>query len=148
LLAAATSAVAAQPPGVLVGVLSPGLFTAHSSASFLGSFLERLGLPSALEPRGSETQFQLSLEGLAASQAGAIVLLCNPGDDTPLAGWRGDPLWNALPAVRAGRVYLFDRDLWSKGRGLQAFELILDEISASGLLQGSSSTTSDACGEA
>jgi ABC-type Fe3+-citrate transport system substrate-binding protein len=143
--AAAAAASGQEGSRVLVGVLSPGQFTAHSSTSFLGSFLERLGLPAALEPRAGETQFQLSLEGLATAEPEAIVLLCNPQDLTPLAEWSENPLWNALPAALGHRVYLFERDLWSKGRGLIAFDRILEVLNGSGLLQGNASRTAQTC---
>jgi ABC-type Fe3+-citrate transport system substrate-binding protein len=143
--AAAAAASGQEGPRLLVGVLSPGQFTAHSSTSFLGSFLGRLGLPAALEPRAGETQFQLSLEGLAAAEPEAIVLLCNPQDLTPLAEWSENPLWKALPAVRSNRVYLFERDLWSKGRGLIAFDRIVEALNGSGLLQGDASRTPQTC---
>src|SRR5690606_17594208 len=54
------AAVVPDAPTTLIGVLSPGLFTAHSSRSFMGSFLASLGVPAAVEPREGETQFSLS----------------------------------------------------------------------------------------
>lgn len=137
--------VIAGAPTTLIGVLSPGLFTAHSSQSFMGSFLTTLGVPAAVEPRGGETQFSLSLEGIAATQPQALVLLCNPADSTPLDEWSANPVWNALDAVASGRVYVFDRDLWSKGRGLIAFDQILDDLEGSGLLAGQPSRTPPNC---
>ena len=99
----------------------------------------------AVEPRGGETQFSLSLEGVAAVQPQALVLLCNPADSTPLDEWADNPVWNALDAVSDGRVYIFDRDLWSKGRGVIAFDLILDDLAGSGLLTGQPSSTPQTC---
>jgi len=141
----ARATVTPEAPPALIGVLSPGLFTAHSSQSFMGSFLDSLGIPAAVEPRGGETQFSLSLEGVAAVQPQALVLLCNPADSTPLDEWADNPAWNALDAVSDGRVYIFDRDLWSKGRGVIAFDLILDDLAGSGLLTGQPSSTPQTC---
>jgi iron complex transport system substrate-binding protein len=139
------AAVVPDAPTTLIGVLSPGLFTAHSSRSFMGSFLASLGVPAAVEPREGETQFSLSLEGVAAAQPQALVLLCNPADSTPLDEWADNPVWNALDAVSSGRVYVFNRDLWSKGRGLIAFDMILDDLAGSGLLAGEPSSTPQTC---
>ncbi|HEX7000461.1 MAG TPA: ABC transporter substrate-binding protein [Trueperaceae bacterium] len=141
----ARDSVSPDAPSALIGVLSPGLFTAHSSQSFMGSFLASLGVPAAVEPRGGETQFSLSLEGIAAVQPQALVLLCNPADSTPLDEWAGNPVWSALDAVSSDRVYVFNRDLWSKGRGVIAFDLILEDLAGSGLLTGQPSSTPQSC---
>jgi len=119
---------------VVIGVLAPNGFWAHSDKSFLGTLLQDLGRKNPIKPQG-DTQFVLSLEGLVATNPSAIVLLRNPGDATPLDEWRTNPLWQNLRAVKAGRVYEFNRDLWAKGRGLLAVTKMLGQVSASGLLR-------------
>lgn len=118
----------------VVGVLHPGGFTAHSSESFMGSFLESLGRKNALAPREGESQFLIDLEGLAAINPSSIVIMCNPENQELLEDWQANPLWRAFDAVQRGHVYVFNQNLWSKGRGLMAFEQILDDASTSGLL--------------
>lgn len=125
----------------VVGVLWSGGFTAHSSQSFMGSFLESLGLTNALEPKGGESQFLLDLEGLAAVNPSSLVVMCDAADQALLDAWQANPLWQAFDAVQQGRVYTFDRGLWSKGRGLMAFEQILDDAAQSGLLSGTPSAS-------
>ena len=116
------------------GMLWSGGFTAHSDRSFIGSFLERLGRDNALEVRGGETQYLLDLEGLASVNPGSLIVLCNADEQTLLDDWQANALWNAFGAVQSDHVYVFDRDLWSKGRGVMAFRRILENAEASGLL--------------
>ena len=121
------------------GVLWSGGFTAHSDESFIGSFLERLGRDNALDVRGGETQYLLDLEGLASADPSSLVVLCNVDEQPLLNDWRDNPLWNAFGAVQSDHVYVFDRNLWSKGRGVMAFRRILEDAEASGLLTETSS---------
>ncbi|MEM7803068.1 MAG: ABC transporter substrate-binding protein, partial [Chloroflexota bacterium] len=131
----------------VVGVLWDGGFTAHSNQSFMGSFLESLGRTNALEPQQEETQYLLDMEGFASVNPSAIVVLCNPTDQGLLDDMAADPLWQAFDAVSNNRVYTFDRNLWSKGRGVTAFQQILDDSISSGLLANAESTT-PTCGGA
>lgn len=129
----------------VVGVLHSGGFTAHSNQSFMGSFLESLGRTNALEPQQEETQYLLDMEGFAAVNPGTIVILCNPADQQYFDDMADSPLWQAFDAVTNNRVYVFDRNLWSKGRGVTAYEKILADSVNSGLLADTESQ-STVCG--
>ncbi len=118
----------------VIGVLWSGGFTAHSDESFMGSFLESLGRTNALEPQEGETQFLLDMEGFASVNPSTIVILCNASDQEFLDDLSDGELWQAFDAVTNDRVYAFDRNLWSKGRGITAYELILTDSVNSGLL--------------
>jgi iron complex transport system substrate-binding protein len=129
----------------MIGVLHSGGFTAHSNASFMGSFLEGLGRTNALEPRDGETQYLLSLEDMASVNPSAIVVLCTPADQSLLDALASEPVWQNFDAVKNDRVYAFDRELWSKGRGLFAYAQILADAVESGLLADTTSSRT-ACG--
>ncbi len=129
----------------IIGVLWSGGFTAHSNESFMGSFLENLGRSNALEPREGETQFLLDMEGFASINPASIVILCNPADQEFLDDMTGAALWQAFDAVSNNRVYSFDRNLWSKGRGITAYDMILTDALNSGLLTDAESQ-STVCG--
>ncbi|HNR00534.1 MAG TPA: ABC transporter substrate-binding protein [Trueperaceae bacterium] len=109
-------------------------FTAHSNASFVGSLLEMVGRTNALEPNGGETQFSLSLDGLAAIDPEAIVVFRYAHETTSTDEWHESPVWQSLKAVQSGRVYVFDRDNWTSARGLMALDAILTEMTDSGFL--------------
>lgn len=119
----------------VIGVLWADGFTAHSNESFMGSFLEGLGRKNALVPdNAGETQYMIDLEGFASINPSSIVIMCAPDDQAVLDEWQAEPLWQAFDAVKNGQVYVFNRNLWSKGRGLMAFDAILDDAVESGLL--------------
>lgn len=130
----AQSQTNAEAGPFMIGVLHSGGYTAHSNQSFMGSFLEGLNRTNALEPQGEETQYLLDLEGMASVNPSTIVVLCNPGDGELLTDLSSAPVWQALEAVNNDRVYVFDRNLWSKGRGVLAYERIIADAVDSGLL--------------
>lgn len=129
----------------LIGVLWSGGFSAHSSQSFMGSFLESLGRNNALEPVGGETQYEVDLEGIASINPSSIIILCATAEQEKFDAWQNHPLWQAFDAVKNDHVYLFNRNLWSKGRGVMAFSQILEDAQSSGLLQETANTAPLLC---
>lgn len=121
-------------PPFVAAVVTPKSFTAHSNQSFVGSFLEALGRTNALSPRGDQSQYELSLEGLVALNPQTLVLFTAP-DERPITDeWKKNPLWKKLSAVQRGRVYVFDRDDWTRGRGPLALKLMVAQAIESRLL--------------
>lgn len=124
-----------KAPAFVAAVVTPKTFTVHTNESFVGSFLEDLGRKNALKTRGQDTQYELSLEGLVALQPQTLVLFTAP-DEKPITDeWQKNPLWQKLPAVKRGRVYQFNRDNWTRGRGPLALKLMVAETIQSRLLQ-------------
>ncbi|UYQ65250.1 ABC transporter substrate-binding protein [Streptomyces peucetius] len=41
-----------------------------------------------------------------------------------------NPLWSQIPAVKNGKVYEVDSEVWAKGRGTRSLSLVLDEATA------------------
>ena len=121
---------------VVVGVLAPTGFFVHSRLSYLGSILTELGLDNPVETQEGETQYLLSPEGLAALQPDTLIVLYNPEDQAAYEKFRAEPLLASLPAVEAGRVYVFNRDAWAKGRGIIGLRGILNDMKTSGVLSG------------
>ncbi|WP_161880782.1 ABC transporter substrate-binding protein [Deinococcus alpinitundrae] len=122
-------------PAFVAAVVTPKSFTVHSNQSFVGSFLEALGRKNALGPKGDQTQYEVSLEGLVALNPQTLVLFAAP-DETPITQeWKKNPLWQKLSAVQRGRVYVFDRDDWTRGRGPLALKLMVAQAIESRLLQ-------------
>lgn len=129
----------------IIGVLWSGGYTAHSNESFMGSFLEGLGRKNALSPLAGDTQYLLDLEGFASLNPSSIIVLCAPADQAVLDELQSQPVWQSIDAVQNNQVYLFDRNLWSKGRGLTAFETILEDAVESGLLAETASSNTTTC---
>ncbi|MDV6373654.1 ABC transporter substrate-binding protein [Deinococcus arenicola] len=121
-------------PAFVAAVVTPRSFTAHSNQSFAGSFLEALGRKNALGLRGDQTQYEVSLEGLVALNPQTLVLFTAP-DEKPITDeWKKSPLWQKLSAVQRGRVYVFDRDNWTRGRGPIALKLMVAQAIESRLI--------------
>jgi ABC-type Fe3+-citrate transport system substrate-binding protein len=139
-LAEARQLATGHERSVVVGVFAGTGFTAHSNASFKGSLLIDLGLTTPLEPLDGQTQYLLDLEGIAAAAPEAFVVTCSPADQGIWDEFASQPVWQGLQAVRNNAVYLFNRDLWSRSRGIIALHLILRDARESGLLTGEPST--------
>lgn len=122
-------------PAFVAAVVTPKSFTVHSNQSFVGSFLEALGRKNALSPKGEQTQYEVSLEGLVALNPATLVLFAAPDETSITAEWKKNPLWQKLSAVQRGRVYVFDRDNWTRGRGPLALKLMVAQAIDSRLLQ-------------
>ncbi|WP_019586176.1 ABC transporter substrate-binding protein [Deinococcus apachensis] len=122
-------------PPFVAAVVTPKSLTVHTSGSFVGSFLEDVGRKNLLPVKGDQTQYEISLEGLLALNPSTLVLFTAP-DETPItAAWKTNPLWQRLSAVQRGRVYEFNRDNWTRGRGPLALKLMVAQTIASRFLQ-------------
>jgi ferric citrate transport system substrate-binding protein len=65
----------------------------------------------------------------------AALIFFTGADETPIIReWSKNPLWAKLDAVAQNRVYEFDRDLWTRSRGIMALKMMIDEGIKSGLL--------------
>ena len=63
-------------------------------------------------------------------------MLLTAPDETPITEtWHRNPLWQKLPAVARGRVYVFPRDNWTPGPGPPALKLLAGQAIESRLLQ-------------
>ena len=41
-------------------------------------------------------------------------------DESIARKWEAEPLWKAIPAVKANHVYSVDSDMWARGRGFRS----------------------------
>jgi iron complex transport system substrate-binding protein len=135
-LAHARQLASGHERSLAIGVLAATGFTAHSNASFMGSLLSELGMTIPLSPKDGDTQFLLGLEGVAELNPQGFVITCSPEDRPLLDEWMAQPVWQQLDGVKQQQVYVFNRDLWSKSRGLIALSLVLRDARESGLLAG------------
>lgn len=134
LLAKARSFANPRAGGLVAAVATPTSLTLHSTESFIGSFLEQLGRKNLVRPQNGQSQFEVSLEGLVALNPPTLVLFTAKDENPITREWAKNPLWQNIEAVRRGRVWEFDRDLWTRSRGPLALKLIVAECIDSGLL--------------
>ncbi len=123
-----------KAPSFVAAVATPTSLTLHSTESFIGSLLEKLGRKNAVKPQGTATQYEVSLEALVSLNPATLALFTG-GDEKPITEeWAKNPLWQRLEAVKRNRVFVFDRDLWTRSRGPIALKKIVAEAINSGLL--------------
>lgn len=117
-------------------VFRAGSMSAHGKDSFIGSLAEQLGKTSALQTRGTQRQYYLDLEGLAAINPDSLVLMCSPDAQQALDDMLKNPLFKALKAVKNKRLYTVPKTQWAKGRGLNGIKHIVQDAQNSGWLSG------------
>ncbi|QWB31554.1 ABC transporter substrate-binding protein [Exiguobacterium acetylicum] len=109
---------------VMVGVFHADSLTAHGETSFDGELLEKIGIENAVT-KTAEPTVTITLEQMVKWDPDVIFMA--EADPKLLKEWKDNPLWNQITAVKNGEVYEVNRDLWTRYRGLDAAEQIVDE---------------------
>lgn len=109
---------------VMVGVFRADSLTAHGETSFDGELLEKIGIENAVT-KTAEPTVTITLEQMVKWDPDVIFMA--EADPKLLKEWKDNPLWNQITAVNNGEVYEVNRDLWTRYRGLDAAEQIVDE---------------------
>jgi len=131
--------VQAHHNNLIIGVFRPGAINAHSHQSFMGSLIARVGKKIPLEARGGQTQYVLDIEGIAAVNPDAIVMMCSKKSQQAFDDLVKHPVFSALKAVKNKHLYVVGKNLWSKGRGVLGLNQIIDNSITSGLLHNTDS---------
>lgn len=101
----------------------------HSRNSYSGALLTELGFTVPPQPAGSEALYHANLEQVLALNPQWIFVANYAGHDrNVLDKWQQEPLWQAVDAVKGGRVIPVDGNVFVRGRGLFAAEAMLDII--------------------
>lgn len=115
-------------PPALFGVASDKSVTVHNSAGYLPSVLIRLGLTYLLPADPSNPQAEESEETLA-TQNPAILFVASPKKaPTIFDQWAKDPVGSQIQAVKDGKVFRVDANLWSRAKGITASEVVAAEV--------------------
>ncbi|MFL0200375.1 Fe(3+) dicitrate ABC transporter substrate-binding protein [Exiguobacterium acetylicum] len=109
---------------VMVGVFRADSLTAHGETSFDGELLEKIGIENAVT-KTAEPTVTITLEQMVKWDPDVIFMA--EADPKLLKEWKDNPLWNQITAVKNKEVYEVNRDLWTRYRGLDAAEQIVDE---------------------
>ncbi|KAM3100406.1 ABC transporter substrate-binding protein [Phormidesmis sp. 146-12] len=123
-----------KSPVVSVVATGTGQIGAYTTRSFSGAVLQDLGLarPPA-QASGQRWAIQVSREDLTSLDGDAIFLIessFTPNSLT-LDQFKSDPLFSRLNAVKQGRVYAVNAEVWTAGRSILAANQILQEVSQS-----------------
>ncbi|WP_141432185.1 ABC transporter substrate-binding protein [Bacillus sp. 03113] len=120
-------------PTVLVSGSFEDDFHVWVKQSFVGSLLTAVGFTYPLNDSDIETKVRtgkvetgnLGVEAVAEINPDYIF---DFGDEVNQQKWASNPIFKNLKAVKEGHYVSVDRNIWSRGRGVQAAHEILDQI--------------------
>ena len=101
-------------------------FNIQNDNGYVGSFLTTLGFaPTKLN--SDQAFVEINLEQLVMEKP-EYLFIAHYRDESIARKWEAEPLWKAIPAVKANNVYSVDSDMWAHGRGLEAGKIMAKQI--------------------
>ena len=101
-------------------------FNIQNDNGYVGSFLTTLGFaPTKLN--SDQSFVEINLEQLVMEKP-EYLFIAHYRDESIARKWEAEPLWKAIPAVKANYVYSVDSDMWARGRGLEASKIMAKQI--------------------
>ncbi|MBS5277934.1 MAG: ABC transporter substrate-binding protein [Haemophilus parainfluenzae] len=101
-------------------------FNIQNDNGYVGSFLTTLGFaPTKLN--SDQAFVEINLEQLVMEKP-EYLFIAHYRDESIARKWEAEPLWKAIPAVKANHVYSVDSDMWARGRGLEASKIKAKQI--------------------
>lgn len=101
-------------------------FNIQNDNGYVGSFLTTLGFaPTKLN--SNQAFVEINLEQLVMEKP-EYLFIAHYRDESIARKWEAEPLWKAIPAVKANHVYSVDSDMWARGRGLEASKIMAKQI--------------------
>ena len=101
-------------------------FNIQNDNGYVGSFLTTLGFaPTKLN--NDQAFVEINLEQLVMEKP-EYLFIAHYRDESIARKWEAEPLWKAIPAVKANHVYSVDADMWARGRGLEASKIMAKQI--------------------
>ena len=101
-------------------------FNIQNDNGYVGSFLTILGFaPTKLN--SDQAFVEINLEQLVMEKP-EYLFIAHYRDESIARKWEAEPLWKAIPAVKANHVYSVDADMWARGRGLEASKIMAKQI--------------------
>ena len=101
-------------------------FNIQNDNGYVGSFLTTVGFaPTKLN--SDQAFVEINLEQLVMEKP-EYLFIAHYRDESIARKWEAEPLWKAIPAVKANHVYSVDADMWARGRGLEASKIMAKQI--------------------
>ena len=101
-------------------------FNIQNDNGYVGSFLTTLGFaPTKLN--SDQAFVEINPEQLVMEKP-EYLFIAHYRDESIARKWEAEPLWKAIPAVKANHVYSVDADMWARGRGLEASKIMAKQI--------------------
>ncbi|MBS6008736.1 MAG: ABC transporter substrate-binding protein [Haemophilus parahaemolyticus] len=104
-------------------------FNLQNTNGYVGSLLAVLGFVPTQLPNTNQAFVEVNLEQLVLEKP-EYLFIAHYRDESIARKWEKEPLWQAIPAVKANHVYSVDSDMWARGRGLEASKLMAKQIEA------------------
>ena len=101
-------------------------FNIQNDNGYVGSFLTTLGFAST-KLNSDQAFVEINLEQLVMEKP-EYLFIAHYRDEIIARKWEAEPLWKAIPAVKANHVYSVDADMWARGRGLEASKIMAKQI--------------------
>ena len=101
-------------------------FNIQNDNGYVGSFLTTLGFAST-KLNSDQAFVEINLEQLVMEKP-EYLFIAHYRDESIARKWEAEPLWKAIPAVKANHVYSVDSDMWARGRGLEASKIMAKQI--------------------
>jgi iron complex transport system substrate-binding protein len=122
------------PKTLVVSVVATGnkQIGAYTRRSFSGSVFQDVGLARPpVQDQAERWAIQVSPEDFASLDGDAIFLIEAPGlpNSLTVQAFKTDPIFSNLNAVKQGRVYPVQAEVWTAGRSILAAKEILDDLS-------------------
>ena len=115
-----------QGKKVSFGTSREDKFNIQNDNGYVGSFLTTLGFaPTKLN--SDQAFVEINLEQLVMEKP-EYLFIAHYRDESIARKWEAEPLWKAIPAVKANHVYSVDADMWARGRGLEASKIMAKQI--------------------
>lgn len=111
---------------VMVAVATNDKFFPFTGNSMEAGVMKDLGFGYAYKDVPGSLTEQIPLEALAAAAPDVLFLAADPGAAMVTDTWKGNALWESIPAVKNHQVFRVDRGVWSTGRGPMAVDLMID----------------------
>ena len=106
----------------------PGQVRLYLKSSYIGYILQDIGLPRPASQDEDVFSAEISLEEVQAVDADYIFITGYAQDDSDQDTFLNSPLWQTLEAVQNGRAIDVNDDTWIAGLGVQAANLVLDDL--------------------
>ena len=107
---------------VLIGVARKDGFDVHTSDSYAGQVMTEMGFTNAIS-NTDEPYVELSLETLTTLDPD-VIFIATDDSEAITNKWKETPVWKNLKAAKNNQVFMVDRDIWTRFRGITPAEKI------------------------
>jgi iron complex transport system substrate-binding protein len=96
--------------------------------SFSGMLIEEIGLPRPPAQTKDDFALQVTEEQMDTLDGDVILWFSRDSQNVINTKYKENKLWNQLKAVKQGNVYQVETDPWLSGMGIQAANIVLDDL--------------------